>query len=200
MPQTAALATTEELIAYLGSQASSADADVLQTLLDAAEKLLEGRTGRLFSAGRTVTEEPHDGLGTSTIYSDREIASLTAVLIEQDPASPTYTLDHTNKNVIAHRGRRIVRTDGGVFTDGVMNVWLSYVSADELYADAKQCVMELAGAAFLTRDKQGLASEKIGKYGYTSAGASMDVAIERLAAESMTFQQVVAHYTIPAIG
>lgn len=162
------LVSEPELSQYLGGDVD--DPNTLQSVLTAAEDLLERATGQVFAEGATVTDEKRNGNGLKTLRLARIVASITTVKVGHDSADPDTTL--TSDDVVFD-GQRIVRIDGGVFPFGTANVHVTYEAADNLPEIAKMAVLE--GAAFLwrRRGREHVTSETVGEFGAISVSAQL---------------------------
>lgn len=128
-----------------------------------------GRGDLPFIAATTARVEIHDGTGTERLYLDYQIASatgVTSILIGQDPATPTETLDPTDIDVISYSAdsRQILRTDGGRFARAgrARVVQVTYDHAADLPDDARLAILRVAAQVYEQRGREDAKTEKLG--------------------------------------
>jgi hypothetical protein len=140
---------------------------LLQLVLDAAEELLEaecGRHERPFQAAQDARVEIRDGTGSSMLFLDYPIETVTSILIGADPAAPDETLDPADVAVVSWRagGRRLTRVDGGVWgSRGTPNVLqVTYGTQDELPVRAGVAIQRIAAATLRRMGSEELRAER----------------------------------------
>jgi hypothetical protein len=140
---------------------------LLQSVLDAAEELLEaecGRHERPFKAAQTDRVEVHNGTGSSILFLDYPIEDITSIKIGADPADPDEDLDPADLAVVSWRaGRaRIVRVDDCVWgCRGAPNViQVTYDTQDDLPLRAALAIQRVAAATVRRLGSEELRAER----------------------------------------
>ena len=160
----------------------TADDDLLDGLLDAAEEAFEqdaGRVRRPFRAAQSARAELRDGTGDELLILDYSINDLTAIAIGTDPATPDETLDPDDFTLVAWRAgeRWIRRVDGGVWgcRDEANVVRITYDAAADLPQMPGLAIKRVAAAIYRQRGAEDATSEQTStwlrnlKFGNTSA-------------------------------
>jgi hypothetical protein len=140
---------------------------LLQLVLDAAEELLEaecGRQERPFQAAQSGRVETRDGTGSSMLFLDYPIETVTSILIGADPADPDEDLDPADVAIVSWRvGRaRIMRVDGDVWgCRGTPNaVQITYNTQDDLPLRAALAIQRVAAATVRRLGSEELRAER----------------------------------------
>ena len=167
----ASLVTLGELKDYLGDAPASSDDSLLTELLANTQSLFEVATGHSagsFVAAGTGRTETRDGTGSSDLYLNYPVTSLTSVKLGFDPSNPDETLDVTNKLVInwASGERRISRVDGGRFGWAGMSryVQVVYDYGSDLPDAAKLGIKSVAATAYRRRGSEDVKQEMVGNF------------------------------------
>jgi hypothetical protein len=184
------LASVDELALLLGLSESQAetDEDLLELILDGAVALFQSETDRSdtpFQESEEDREEIFDARNTARVMLDYPIASVSAIALGVNVASPSETLDPDDAAQVVYRiGKRdLVRTDGGLWSagSGVLSwarggalvpdvdggpsfVKVTYTTQDDLPADAKAAVLRLAAQLYQQKDRGGVDSETLDNY------------------------------------
>lgn len=190
------LASVGDLALLLGL-AEGTDEDLLTVLLDGAVALFESQTGRTltpFASGVTGRVEILDARPATRIWLDYPIQDVTAIALGVDVANPDETLNPDDPKKVSWRvGQRVLmRTDGRLWTTawGSFDRWPSFIQVtydtqDDLPADAKLAVLQLASAMYRRGGAEGIRSETLDNYSVTFAQA---------AAEDPAWQLAVNHH------
>lgn len=157
---------------FLTGTVADTENDVLISIFEGVEAQFLSAAGRgqlPFIAASTARVETHDGTGTERLYLEYPIASatgITAILIGQDPANPSETLDPTDIDVISYsaNARQILRTDGGRFAGAghARVVQVTYDHAADLPDDARLAILRVAAQVYEQRGREDAKSEKLG--------------------------------------
>ena len=164
------LVTAAEFADYLGLPVLDATAALLLDQVEAVFEAECGRSDRPFAAAATAERtERHDGTGTSRLYVDYPIATLTSVKLGVEVANPTETLDVADQTkLLWQSGERLLeRIDGGVF--GQRRTWSKYVTvvytpAADLPVDVKPAIMYEAAVLYRKRGSEDASTEAEGGF------------------------------------
>lgn len=200
----ARLVEDEEIYGYIGVDKSKDPNGNIPLIRDSIEDILITQTGRDFGPGSTYTDEAYDGFGTDVLHVKRPLAALTKITIVKGfPGSGTlgdYEIDIIRDIVWQIGKRRIAIRDGDTlyrgrnrlsFPRGYGNILISYTSAADQPAMAKQAVREATAAVFRRVGSEDARSEQIGTFQHV---------LLRNLDESMTFKRAVEMLTIPTMG
>ena len=167
------LVTKDELKLYL-HLTGTADDDLIDSLLDGVEDLLELQCNReaapFQDAPAGDVTEVWDGTGGTKLFLHYPITTLTSVKLGADPALPEATLDPTDKDVLRFEvgRRRLVRVDGGCFgrKDDPRTVHVTYRPGADLPKECALAVKRVAAAAFNQLGSEGTASQNVGGFSH----------------------------------
>jgi hypothetical protein len=185
------LVTLDDMITHLKLKKASGDVRYnIQRLLDAVEDNLARECNREFGAAATIVDEPHDGSGTKLAYTNKPIAVLNGIKLGRKKES---TLTHNDADIVVYAigSRKIVRTDGCVWPEGVRNVWLSYDAAADIPELAILAVKDVVALTFRRMGSEDSRSEKIGDH-----WQQMVLAID----ESLWWSQAISLLHRPTLG
>jgi hypothetical protein len=167
------LVPVADMEAFLGD-IDTADASLvasLTALIDDVENtfLREcGRPDRPFGAADAARVETRDGTGCDTLYLQRDVVSLTSVLLGFDYTDPDETLDPTALDELNWRtgSARVQRLDGAFFGwAGQPNyIRVTYSAAADLPRDAAIAIQRVVAAVWRKRGSEDVSSERIGPY------------------------------------
>jgi hypothetical protein len=160
------LVSPEDAALWLGIT-NEAERASLGPLVEAVEAHLSDITGVRFGAAGVITDEPHNGTGLPHLWLDQPVATLTAIKIGRDLATPSLTLDVADPDVVlvdARFPRRIVRPLGATFPRGTRNVHVTYTALDHRPADAAMALKEAVAFVWRRRGSEEARTEKIGTY------------------------------------
>ncbi len=163
------LISLDEIKSYMGGQQELAEHDdLLQLLAGVLEDALQSETGQTFAAGGSVTDEPHDGSGTSYLYLNRPPVSLSAAIkVGQDPTSPDATID-TSYIVVDPDQWRLIYKNNCRFVRGTRNIFVSYTAAANLPDRAKMAIAEGVAYLFRRRGREHITADSLGEFGTIS--------------------------------
>lgn len=136
----------KELINESGSENDSA----LTALLRRAAAVFESETGVAIDFVGTRTKYP-PSTGGDTVHLTEAPASITTLAWRVSPDADWQTIDAAD---FEHDGRRITRTDGGVFPKGLDLVRVTYPSgygSGAAPGQYVQCVYDMAGHLWTNR-------------------------------------------------
>ena len=169
MPARTALVTLAEAQAFLNI-AAGVDEATIQALLEEMQALFEAacnRHERPFAASVARTEVKN-GTGTSTLFLDYPITTVTSVKLGYDSTAPDETLDPTDKTVLiwGAGGEVLTRVDGGVFgsLDQPRYVQVVYTTAELFPSIARLAVLRATALAYRQRGSEDARAERIGGY------------------------------------
>jgi hypothetical protein len=167
----ASLVSLPELKSYLGDAPDSSDDALLTELLSNVQSLFESQTGRTsgsYKDSGTARTEVKDGTGSSDLYLDYPVSTLTSVKLGYDSTNPDETLDVTNKLVInsSSDSRRLSRTDGGRFgiPGSSRYVTVVYDYGADLPESAKLAIKSVCATAYRRRGSEEVKSETTGNF------------------------------------
>ena len=120
----AELADLDDLKDFLPREEPGDDA-ILQPLLDMIEELLESKTGKNFTIGGAIVDEPHDGSGTNRLRLDSPPLTIDAAIkVGEVLASPDSTIPAAD--IIVDQARRRITYQGNrIFRRGTRNIFVS---------------------------------------------------------------------------
>ncbi len=145
---------------------------VLQPLLDTVEELLERKTGKNFTIGGAVTDEPHDGSGTNELRLDRPPVTVDAAIkVGEVVASPDSTIPVVDI-IVVQEEFRLTYEGGRTFKKGRRNIFVTYTAAEYLPTIAKRGVCELSAMIYRRRGAEHLRGQSIGELGSVALIAS----------------------------
>lgn len=165
------LVSLADLKTYLGDAPASADDTLLTQLIDDVEALFASETGRAigsYQAAGSARTEVHDGTGSSVLYLDYPIVTLTSVTLGYDASVPAETLAITDRNVLVYAvgERRITRTDGGRFgrAEWPRYVQVVYDCGADLPDDASLAIKSVVAMSYRRRGSEDVKSETLGSF------------------------------------
>jgi hypothetical protein len=165
------LVTLAELKTYLGDAPASSDDTLLGGLIDDVEALFASETGRAlstFQAAGSARTEVHDGTGSSVLWLDYPIVTLTSVKLGYDASVPDETLTIADKNVLVYAAgeRRLMRTDGGRFgrAGQPRYVQVVYDFGADLPDSANLAIKSVVATAYRRRGSEAEKSETLGSF------------------------------------
>jgi hypothetical protein len=165
------LVSVADLKLYLGDAPASADDVLLGQLIDDVEALFASETGRDITSFRdagTGRVEVLDGTGSRDLYLDYPIAALTSITLGYDASVPDETLLVTDKNVIVYAvgGRKITRTDGGLWgrAGQPRYVTVTYNYGADLPDSASLAIKSVTAMAYRRRGSESEKSETVGSF------------------------------------
>ena len=163
---------------FLTGTVSDAENAVLISIFEGVEAQFltaAGRGNLPFIAASTARVEIHDGTGTERLYLDYKISGVTEILIGQDPATPSETLDPTDIDVISFSAgsRQILRTDSGRFARAgrARVVQVTYDHQADLPDDARLAILRVSAQVYEQRGREDAKAENLG--GVSSAMAHL---------------------------
>lgn len=186
------LVSAEEMQDFLGGVDASGQV-VLTPILESVEAAFVaacGRQGAPFAAAITGRVERHRGTGTSILHLDYPIATVTTVTLGYDVSEPDETLDPSDTDVLVwEAGKHVLqRVDGGRFgrfgEPGYVHV--TYDTAADLPADAKEAIKRRTAEIFRRRGSEGSATE-------SASGFNSSYGTDEL----LWAEAVAAHYRVP---
>lgn len=146
-----ALATSDELVAYLRIVAGTEDSTLLQLALDGAERRVLEYTGQDALTTTTETDAYLDGTGVAGLqlpaYPVSDVAAV-SVYSDRTDTDPEVLVENTD--YVWNGATGIVhRIDGGVFTRGRQNVKVTYTYGESSApADVKVVVLQVASRIY----------------------------------------------------
>jgi hypothetical protein len=165
-----ALLTIAELKLAL-DETGTANDQLYEQLIDQVQAVFEAvcnREERPFTGPEEARTEVHDGTGTTELWLQYPVATLTSLVLGHDTADADETLSVNDKTVLVWGAgsRRLARVDGKRFglRDVPRYVHVTYARAEDLPKAAKSAV--LAGAKLLVNrlGSEGVSAERIGGY------------------------------------
>lgn len=173
---TKALTTLATLKIYLGIAVSDTTSDeLLSLLINSVSSIAESYCDRSFNKQTGLTEQ-YDGSGNSWLYPKTlPIISVTSIHDDTDRNfTSSYLIDSADYVVYEHG----VRLDGSTFNKGIKNVKIVYtagyvlpnIASPNLPKDLEMAVLYYCAFLFKNKNKQGIASEKVGdvSFSYTN--------------------------------
>lgn len=187
------LVEVTDVLEFLKLPTDHKDAGVVQSLILAAENMLELETGQTFGTIETVEDEIHDGQGTFIVYTDRPISSLTELVIVRpdDDTTIEYNYDVNNDLTWSVGDRRIV-SHTAPFPTRKDNILITYVALDNQPEIAKQAIRELVAIVYRRRGSEDARSEHIGSFEH--------VLLKDVSKETLIYQFAVSMLHIPTLG
>ena len=157
------LLTLGELTDFLKIEGDQGTLDEIRLQLLEQFERETNRVGRPFQGDEAGRVEVLDGNGCRTLYLDYPILVLTSITLGR-VAPFDETLDVSDPDVVSYRvgGRRIVRTDGGVFgcagSPGYVTV--TYDAGEDLPIDAALAVKRKAAAIWRESNRPQATAER----------------------------------------
>jgi len=186
MPELVAVDELKDFLSVTGGS----DDQLLTDLLEHTEDLFEsevGRTDAPLAAASTARTEVHDGTGCADLFLDYPISDVTTVKLGYDSSDPAETLDPTDidKLTFGAGGRRLTRTDGGIFglTGKKRYVHVTYDHQDDLPGNAKLAILRVVAQVYRQRGSEDAKYENVGGYVHN---------LSHLIAEDPIWQRAVA--------
>lgn len=163
----AELLTLVELKDHMGIRSKAFDSQ-LTALRDEVKALFESAAGRtdtpFVDAASRV--EVRDGTGSSVLYLDYPVATMTSVLLGFDTSDPVETLTVADTELFRFvvGDRRIVRVDGGVFGrfGAATYVQVTYGHQADLPTVAKPAIKRVCAQLWEQRGSEDASRESLG--------------------------------------
>lgn len=156
---------------YLGIDLDDTEQDInLAAIRDAVEDMLCQDTNRDFGLEGNYIEK-RDGTGTDTIYTLRPIDVINGIHITSgDAEMPGVWLPVDVNSYLRYvQGKRRLTVVAYSLPEGRLNITIDYDALADQPPMAVQAVKEMCANVYSTRGREGLRSEQMGTYSYTTA-------------------------------